>query len=1036
MSDTPLVHRLRSHPPKNWRERLKQFALAHLLGSPNSRGFLVGLSDQLFRPRKTQVVADLLGQLAKKWHRPNLSILPIAWIKHAIRFAFRDIILMDNSDSVHDHVLTCHKNGMQVNVNFLGEAVLGDAGAMAMMQQYDALIRTSTVDMVSIKLSSIASQIHPLDHDRLVVVLVGRIGQLARVAMAHNKPLMIDMEAFSEWYLTLDVVSRLLEDVALNELVLGVALQAYLPEAMDAAVQVAEYANHRQRRGGKPVRIRVVKGANLAMERVVAADKGWGQAPFDTKTEVDAQYLRVISAIATTANPDAVIIGIGSHNGFTITQALDIAKTATVTVELLEGMATSIADELRQHDRQLPILMYAPLAADHQYYTTMAYLIRRVDENLSLDHFLPILCVPDYAPLLASAQAAHEDAIALAAQPLGRPDRQDRRVEAIAYPAEFNNVADTDWRLPHHKDWAASVTSRVRGLELPPMTPQSVSKIDAQLEVALLAQDKWASRPWSEKKAIMMRLYECVAAKRQDLIAWLVKEAKKPIEQADSEVSEAIDFIGYYTQQRDELEASGHHCEPRGLTLVCSPWNFPASIALGGLIGALVMDNVVLLKPAPEARHVGAWLVACCHEAGIPTDVCQLVICDDEPVGAQLVTDDRLAQVILTGATQTARRFLAARPDLTLIAETGGKNTLIVMDSADKDQAVAAIVASAFGYAGQKCSALDLLICEKAVYDDPAFRNALADATKSLVVGDAWDVSTTVPPVIRELSAEQDALYSQLEDGQTWLVAPQRASHDPCLLHPAIKLGVLPEHDFFHTEAFAPILGVVCADDLDHAIALANSTQYGLTAGLMSLNEQDKATWKAKMVVGNQYINRSITGAIVKRQPFGGCKASSFGMGFKAGGPQYLFGLGQVSHPKPESIGVAATRLKTEQSMSNLYGQSNTLRHEPLGLVMVRSQSLLDESTRTFFDQLARQTGTKISIHDAQTDASFISEVGLRRPDRVRFLSQPRHEVLVAMASMGVGTWVAPRQSVTTLECGALMREVATSETTHRYGIV
>jgi RHH-type proline utilization regulon transcriptional repressor/proline dehydrogenase/delta 1-pyrroline-5-carboxylate dehydrogenase len=288
-------------------------------------------------------------------------------------------------------------------------------------------------------------------------------------------------------------------------------------------------------------------------------------------------------------------------------------------------------------------------------------------------------------------------------------------------------------------------------------------------------------------------------------------------------------------------------------------------------------------------------------DASIPRDVLQFVTCPNNEVGKGLVTDPRVGSVILTGAFETGRMFQTWNPRMHLIAETSGKNSLIITSAADPDQAIKDLVKGSFGHAGQKCSASSLAIIEADLYDSPAFIRQLKDAAASLPVGSSWDPASVVTPVVRPPEKELYRGLTTLDDGEEWLLEPKMIDGNPCLWSPGIKLGVQPDSWYFKTECFGPVLGLVRARDLPHAIKIQSDSDFGLTGGIHTLDTREIALWRDKVEVGNAYINRPITGAIVRRQPFGGWKNSCFGPGAKAGGPNYvgMFGIWtQASAPQ------------------------------------------------------------------------------------------------------------------------------------------
>ncbi len=374
--------------------------------------------------------------------------------------------------------------------------------------------------------------------------------------------------------------------------------------------------------------------------------------------------------------------------------------------------------------------------------------------------------------------------------------------------------------------------------------------------------------------------------------------------QSDPEVSEAIDFCEFYRRSASCFHRIGSvEARGRGVVAVVSPWNFPIAIPCGGVAAALAAGNSVILKPASDTVLVAYLMCECFWRAGVSREALQFVPCDGATVGSKLVRDPELDAVILTGGTDTALRMLADKPDLNLLAETGGKNATIVTALSDRDLAIRHVLQSAFGHSGQKCSATSLLILEEEVYEDSRFRQALCDAVRSLPVGSAWELRNVMGPLIRPPGEALEKGLKELEVGEHWAVMPRRLEDNPNLYSPGVKWNVRPGSFTHLTELFGPMLGVMKARDLDEAIDLVNQTGYGLTSGLESLDDREQAHWRDSIRAGNLYINRVTTGAVVLRQPFGGMGKSAFGPGIKAGGPNYIAQLmtfRQVSMPGHE----------------------------------------------------------------------------------------------------------------------------------------
>jgi RHH-type proline utilization regulon transcriptional repressor/proline dehydrogenase/delta 1-pyrroline-5-carboxylate dehydrogenase len=418
----------------------------------------------------------------------------------------------------------------------------------------------------------------------------------------------------------------------------------------------------------------------------------------------------------------------------------------------------------------------------------------------------------------------------------------------------------------------------------------------------------------SERSAVLGKVAHRLRAARGELMGAAMAEGGKGFLQSDPEISEGIDFCEYYRRTAvafdslDSVNATG-----RGVVAVIPPWNFPIAIPIGGVAAALAAGNTVILKPASSTVLTAYLLCQCFWGAGVPHEVLQFVPCDGSSVGARLASHDDVDVVILTGGTETALRMLDARPDMELLAETGGKNATIVTAMADRDLAIAHVLQSAFGHAGQKCSATSLLILEEEVYDDPKFRRALKDATLSLPVGPAWELQSIMGPLIRPPGRDLERGLRQLEPGEEWLLRPEILQDNPALWSPGIKWNVQPGSFTHMTELFGPVLGVMKAKNLGEAIELVNQTGYGLTSGLESLDDREQASWRDQIRAGNLYINRATTGAIVQRQPFGGMGKSAFGPGIKAGGPNYVAQLITFqATASPEGSSSVANRVLAE----------------------------------------------------------------------------------------------------------------------------
>ncbi len=938
-------------------ERAKRRRLARLLGDPKGQLLTVLLTDRVARDKTFEHSAGQVSYLVSRLGVPRFmtaaermqlrigsavgSIAPHLTgklIARQIREEVDGLVFPIEPQALGAMLERRRAEGVAVNVNQLGEEVLGEQRAEQRLLQYIALLRRPEVETISVKLSSIFSQIDLFAWESSQARLLPRLREIYRAALQQKRPKLVylDMEAYRDLRLTVELVKRLLEEPEFFGFTAGLVLQAYIPDSAGLQRELTEWALRRRRLGGAPLRLRVVKGANLAAERVHSERMGWALPIYPSKHEVDANYKRMLLFGTEPAHADAVHLGIASHNSFDLALGLVLRASrgveSAVGFEMLEGMASSMQRAITSVGA--PMLTYAPAVADSEMDSAVAYLIRRLDENTSPENYLRHAFSMHVGDADYEAQAERfRQAWRAAGSVSDVPRRtQDRFFEVVdlAAGAAFANEPDTDFSVSAHR---AAVTralielgrrgcfdlgscidgvrqsGRQFALGFDPSRPgvvpyryQLASPADLQhaVSVAREAAPRWQALSMRERCASVARVAAVLRRRRAELIAAMVLDAGKRVAEADAEVSEAIDFAEYYLRLAEaQAEDTSVKARPKGVVLVTSPWNFPLAIPLSGVLAALLGGNAVIFKPACETAFVGERLASVLWEAQVPADVLSFVLCRDEE-GSLLLRHPDVSAVVLTGATSTARFFLEQRPGLDLHAETGGKNALIISSLADRELAIHDLVASAFGYAGQKCSAASLAILLPQVHDDPHFQNQLRDAAESLAVGSAWEPQSVVTPLIRPPEKALLRGLTELEAGQSWLLEPRRHPDNPRLWSPGIKLGVAPGSFSHQTELFGPVLSVLRASNFEHALALANATPYGLTAGLHSLDEREQARFIEQVACGNLYINRTITGAIVGRQPFGGHKASSVGPGAKAGGPNYVLQLQELEGAEGE----------------------------------------------------------------------------------------------------------------------------------------
>jgi RHH-type transcriptional regulator, proline utilization regulon repressor / proline dehydrogenase / delta 1-pyrroline-5-carboxylate dehydrogenase len=968
---TPLAHRAvelaeallrEARAQQTAEEHARAGKLARMMADPHGKELTIALADQAFRSRRPERIADQLAYLLERygvpqymdwWERvalllggamahylPSLVVPPIV---ARLRHETQNVILPGEEDDLQRYLAERRRAGMRLNLNQLGEAILGEGEAARRLEAYLALLARDDVEYISVKVSSVFSQIDLVAFRATVTRVTERLRTLYRAGARHRyhhpdgritpKFINLDMEEYRDLDLTVTAFREVLDEEEFLGLSAGIVLQAYLPDSHRVQRALTDWALARRARGGAPIKLRIVKGANLAMERIEAAVHGWPQAPYETKREVDANYKRMLEYGCRPAQADAVHLGVASHNLFDVAYGMVLREAHRlepwVEFEMLEGMANHQARAV--HARAGGLLLYAPVVRAEDFHSAIAYLVRRLDENTAPENFLRhVFDLEPGSPEWLAERDRFLAAFEVKGTVSDAPRRtQDRRAEAKAPPglrpldARFANDPDTDWTLAANRAWIAEGVADWRGrppetiaLQIggelragaregqgrDPSRPGRLAyryalagpaEVDRALTVARSAQPAWGVRSIEARGATLEACAAALGRRRGDLIAAMILDGAKTVTEADAEVSEAVDFARYYARTLLETAPAVADCrmEPLGVVVVTPPWNFPLSIPSGGVLAALAAGNAVVLKPAPEAVLVGWWLATCVWEAGVPREIFQFLPCPDDEIGRGLVTDPRVGGVVLTGSVETARLFLGWRPDLPLFAETSGKNAIVITSLADRDQAIRDLVRSAFGHNGQKCSAASLAICEAEVYDDEAFRRQLRDAAASLDVGSAWELTSRITPLTQPPGAALRRALTVLDEGEEWLLEPRAAADNPQLWSPGIKLGVRKGSFFHQTECFGPVLGLMRAETLEEAIELVNAPPFGLTSGIQTLDDREVTRWVDGVEAGNLYVNRPITGAIVGRQPFGGWKASSVGPGAKAGGPNYVLQL-------------------------------------------------------------------------------------------------------------------------------------------------
>jgi RHH-type proline utilization regulon transcriptional repressor/proline dehydrogenase/delta 1-pyrroline-5-carboxylate dehydrogenase len=1105
-------------------ERRTAARLAALLADPDGLDFATGFVDRVARAESNAVAARQLVAIVRRGGRARFLspldrvllrlgaavatlvpgiVVPLARLR--LRQLVGHLVADATPDGLTEHLARLAAEGMDVNVNLLGEAVLGEREALARRDAVVALLGRDDVDYVSVKLSAIAAQLTVWDLEATIERVAERLRPLYRAALAreHAAFVNLDVEEYRDLDLTVEVFTRVLMEEEFLHLPAGIVLQAYLPDALPVLRRLLEWSDRRGELGGADVRIRFVKGANLSMEVVDAELHGWPRAPYDSKLETDANYRRLVDEALRPERLRSTRIGLASHNLFDVAWALALARERGVAdrvdVEMLQGMAPGSARAVRSEAGRLRL--YTPTVAPDDFDVAISYLVRRLEEAASPENFLRTGAALDRDPVaLASEAERFRSAVERRGSVAVGPRRtQDRRAEERLArgpglpPAVFANEPDTDPSLASNRAWAADVVRRDVG------GPRAVlvtdpGEVDRVVAAAARAAARWRTEPAAVRRALLHRVADELARRRGDLVAAMVHEGRKVVAEADPEVSEAIDFARYYAERALDLErVPGARFEPMGVVVVVPPWNFPVAIPGGGAFAAIAAGAAAIVKPAPETPRCAEIVCEAAWAAGVGPDLLAFLRVPDDDTGRHLITHADVDAVVLTGSFETARLFRSWRPDLALFAETSGKNALIITPAADLDLAAADLVRSAFGHAGQKCSAASLGILVGDVADSTRFLDQLVDATTSLAVGAPTALASQVGPLIGPPRGPLARHLVELDAGERWLVEPRPVPGAADLWTPGIKTGVVAGSHFHTTECFGPVLGLMRARDLDEAIELANATGYGLTGGIHSLDDDEVERWLERVEVGNAYVNRHITGAIVQRQPFGGWKRSSVGPGAKAGGPAYVAQFGRwtdapsgedrvvrgtvgrsgiertAGRAVAELVQRCRTALGTEDAerllavvaedarcdtivdrdASGLACEENSLRLRPHALVTIRlgGGAAAWDVARALV--AAGRCGGRVELSTrgpsvfegvvttrVEDDEAFAARVATLGGGLVRAVGTVAPAVRAACEEHGVRYVDAPPVRTSAIELPRYLREQAVSRTRHRYGRV
>ena len=857
----------------------------------------------------------------------------------------RQFIVGESPEEALPALRALWEQGSAATVDLLGEKVVTEAEADRYAARVEQLVRAlaegsaswpsrpvlEADDLgpipranVSIKPTALASLYGPLTRADGLAQARERLLPILKSAADLNAFVWFDMEHYAAKDITLELFRSLMDDPALADLHAGIVIQAYLRDSHADLSDIVEWSKGR----ATPPWVRLVKGAYWDAETIEAQAEGWPVPVFEDKDHTDANYERCVRLLHD--NHGRVRAAFGTHNLRSLAVAIHEARLRGIPdngyeLQMLVGMAEPVQAAIREMGHRLRI--YAPMG---ELVPGMAYLVRRLLENTSNESFVR----QRFADGKEVEDLVRPPAVAGGLPGRGYVDPPSTRRTRADRPAPYEPEPVAEFREPGTRRRFAAAIEKVSsslGQDVPavlagrrvgttdmiesvdPASPATTVARSARcnadhaseaLGVAEAAQPAWAALPVEARAEVAFGAAAWMRERRDELAALMLFEAAKPWTEADADVCEAIDFCEYYGREALRLarggpvqsppgEANSLHYRPKGVGVVISPWNFPLAIPTGMVVAALVAGNSVVLKPAEQTPAVALKLVEALEAGGLPPGVLGFLPGMGEEVGAPLVADPRTSFIVFTGSSPVGLQIIRTAAEVApgqrhvkrVVAEMGGKNALVIDADADLDQAVPAIVKSSFGYAGQKCSAAARIIVHRSVHDEVVER--MIGAATELRVAHPRQMATQVGPVIdaeahTRIRACVDAARTQGEV----VLARTDIPDEGWFIGPTIVVGASPRAPVNTDEIFGPVASVIRVDSFDEAMERANATAYALTAGVFSRSPTHIEMASRHLRAGNVYVNRSITGAVVGRQPFGGYGLS--GVGSKAGGPDYV----------------------------------------------------------------------------------------------------------------------------------------------------
>lgn len=915
-----------------WVERYRCWSLSRwcrMEGAPG-REFALRLADQALRPPRAERAASQLADLVHlggvpsclSWHErgplmlaaemaPVLPETVMPLVRWLVRRGADGVMRTVRPGGPIDGLDRWQGAGARLDLGIVGAAVLGEEAAERRLASHVQCLEATECAAVSVSIDTICPGIDVLAHENTLERVKEPLRVLFRSAMKRAKWVSLDSERFRHLALMMDAFRDVLEEDEFTGMEAGITLRSCFPESFRIQKELTEWAGERVADGGAPVRLRLAKGSSILEERSDASRHGWEDASFGRRQEVDANFLRMLHYAC---QPDhAAVVGVGVGCSHLFDMALILLLRARegvegrVELEMEEGVANH---QVRVLGRLAGgMLVRAPVLESEGVEGVVTCLERRWDAASEMVYPGLDGMVPVQGRWQWQRDRFVEACGKRGSLPVRSRREQNREIEyaVLDLGAGFQNVPDTDWTREENRDWIGRTLAdeqsgeacEIRGggdevgLE-PGESGREICRYAlagaAEVERTMVRADA-AWRVWGEEVSGRRRMLKeagCGLSRQRDrLIAVIVGDTGRSVTEADREVSAAVDLANYYA---DGFWwpglGDGVSADPLGVVVVAPPWGAPLAAACGGVLAALMGGNAVVLKPSRQAVLVAWRLVETLWESGVPEGLLHFLPVGDDGIGRALMTDQRVKAVVLHGRYETVAEFLDWKPEMRLMAATGGRNAILITAATDRDRAVRDLVRSAFVRSGQSEESASLGILEAEIHDDPAFTSRLRDAAASLPTGPGRDLASVVTPLIGPPDEDLERALTCLDEGEEWLLRPKHRGGN--LWSPGIRIGVRPDSWFARTICRGPVLGLIRATDFEDGLRIQNAGVFGLAAGLQSLDAREVRLWRERVTAGHATVNGPLGGGVVRRQPTGGWKQSTVGPAAQVGGPNFV----------------------------------------------------------------------------------------------------------------------------------------------------